>query len=90
MHCDQVIHLRRLLARLFGRERGDDFLEARIAAELVPEGKGLEDSVVGAERAVDSGLDDGTQLLDNEIFLARPRRDHGEIGAHYGPIDRVL
>ena len=33
------IHLRRLLARLFGREGGDDLLEARIAAERVPKGR---------------------------------------------------
>ena len=39
LHCDQVIHLRRLLARLFGRQRGDDFLKARIAAQRVPEGQ---------------------------------------------------
>jgi len=33
------IHRGRLLARFLRRERSDDFLEARIAAERVPEGK---------------------------------------------------
>ena len=35
-------------------------------------------------------LNEGVQLFDGEIFLARPRRGHGEIGAHYWSIDRVL
>src|SRR5262249_24525837 len=80
---------RRLLARFLRRERGDDLLEARIAAERVPQGERLEHAVAGARRRPDSGLNDGAQLLDGEIFLARPRRDHGEIGAHYLPIERV-
>ena len=46
------------------RELLNDLLKKRVAAERVPEGEGLEDSVVGAERCVDSRLNDGTQLLD--------------------------
>ena len=37
--------LRRLLARLFWREGGDDLLEARIAAERVPKGEQLKHAV---------------------------------------------
>src|SRR5262249_40268340 len=71
------------------RERLNDLLEARIAAERVPKGEGLEHAVAGARRCPNSGLNDGAQLLDGEIFLARPRHDHCEIGAHYLPIERV-
>jgi hypothetical protein len=43
--------LRRSLARLFWRERGDDFFEARIAAQRVPEGHKLECAHVGEHDA---------------------------------------
>ena len=81
--------VRLLLGRILRRERSDDFFEARIAAERVPEWERLERAVAGARRCPESGLNYGVQLLDGEIFLARPRRDHGEIGAHYLPIERV-
>ena len=72
------------------RELLNDLLKKRVAAERVPEGEGLEHSVVGAIRWVDSGLNDKAQLLDSEIFLACPRRGHSEIGAYYWSIERVL
>src|SRR5207253_3139222 len=80
----------RSLAVLFRRKGGDDFFEARIAAKRVPEGVHLEVSVVCARTFGDSGLNDGAQLLDREIFLARPGRGHGKIGAYNWSIERVL
>src|SRR5215470_9145189 len=44
---------------VFRRERGDNFLEARIATERVPKRESLEHAVARARRCPDSGLNDG-------------------------------
>jgi hypothetical protein len=44
--------IRELYGLLFGRERGDDFLEARIAAERVPPGREFELAVAEGAGAV--------------------------------------
>ena len=83
---DEIADVRLALFILRVRcSRGDDFLERRIATERIPEEEGLEDSVVGAERCLDCGLNDVAELRDREIFLARLSCDHGEIGADDGP-----
>ena len=78
-----------LAANLFRREGGDDLLEARIAAQRVPEGRQLKHSV-----ARDYGCPVcrccGGQLLQRQILLAGPGRDKSEVGHDRLPIDRIF
>src|SRR5438876_2162092 len=56
-----------------GRERGDDFFEARIAAQRIP---------IGTETNIAVGwtcreFRESFQLLDRQVALASPRTDYG-------------
>src|SRR6266568_8364484 len=78
-----------LLGRFLWRERGDDFFEARIAAERIPEGEHLKHAVArGYGCPVCRRC--GRQLLQGQILFAGPGRDHSEVGPYALPIDRVF
>src|SRR5438067_9465326 len=62
---------------LWGK-RGDDFLEARIAAERVPEGVQFQGAVAQHERCLGS-TQSSFQLLQGKLLLARPRCRDREI-----------
>src|SRR5947208_16442334 len=81
--------LRRLLARLFWREGGHDLLEARIAAQRVPEGEQLKHAVA-REYACPVCRRCGGQLLQRQILFAGPGRDHSEVGPYALPIDTIF
>jgi hypothetical protein len=71
---------------LFRRERGDDFFEARIAAEPVPDRRELEFSVGDAGR--DLGRDG--ELFEGQIFFPDPGVDQGEVSDIKRPVHRVF
>src|SRR5437016_12820969 len=71
------------------RKRSDDFFEARIATERVPEGHELEYSVAG-DGACAGQANGRAQLLQREILFARPGRDHREISGDYFAIKGIL
>jgi hypothetical protein len=65
-------------ALLFRSEGGDDFLEARIAAERVPGRVKFQGAVTQHERCVGS-TQSSFQLLQGKLLVARPRCCNGEV-----------
>src|SRR5882724_897301 len=61
----------------FRREGGDDFFEAWIAAERIPERQFQVTIAKAAWTADDAG-----KLFAGEIFVTNPRSDHGQILDH--------
>src|SRR6266568_1856034 len=68
------------------RERGDDFFEARIAAQRIPGRKQFQIAV--AKVAREPGRD--RQLLASEVFLTDPGSDHSEILNHMSAVDGIF
>src|SRR5437764_3948465 len=66
------------LVSLCRRERGDDFFEARIAAERVPDREQFQGTVAQHVRCVGS-TQSSFQLLQGKLLLARPGCRDGEI-----------
>src|SRR5262245_54111565 len=65
-------------SRFLRRERSDDFFEARIAAERIPEGHQPEGAVTQHLRRAGS-TQSSFQLLQGKLLFARPRCCNGEI-----------
>src|SRR4030095_13330100 len=61
-----------------GRDGSDDFLEARLAAQRIPEGKQFQLTVADTARRTE----DERKLFTGEIFVTNPRCDHREILDH--------
>src|SRR5438067_13417929 len=60
--------------RLLGREGGDDFFEAGIAAQRVPMGIETEVAIGYAQGHFRKGF----ELLNSQVALASPGTDHGK------------
>src|SRR5262245_9671556 len=75
-----------LFERLLWRERGDDFLEARIATERVPKRQEFQLTVADRARAIaHTG-----KLLTGEAFVAYPGSNYRQILDYLHAADRVL
>src|SRR5947208_2513967 len=68
----------KVLGLLFRRQRGDDFFEARIAAERVPDREQFQGAVAQHERC-GGGTQSSFQLLQGKLLLACPRCRDREI-----------
>src|SRR6184192_1900965 len=66
------------LVSLCRRERLNDFFEARIAAERVPDREQFQGAVAQHERC-DGSTQSSFQLLQGKLLLARPCCGNGEI-----------
>src|SRR4051812_49113508 len=63
---------------LLRRQRLYDFLEARIAAERVPDREQFQGAVAQHERGA-GGTQSSFQLLQGKLLIARPRCRDGEV-----------
>src|SRR5213083_2903912 len=79
----------RSLAVLFRREGGDDFLEARIAAERVPDREQFQGAVAQHLRCGGS-TQSSFQLLQGKLLVARPRCCNGEILKDATAVDDIF
>src|SRR5205085_11707079 len=70
---------------LFRRKRGDDFLEAWIAAQRVPPGPQFQPTVAKSTRPPDNGV----ELFKGEIFIANPGSDHCQV-CHHRDLQRYI
>jgi hypothetical protein len=75
-----------LFVRPFGRERGDDFLEARIAAQRIPGWIEAKFAVAGASW----NFCDDFQLLNRERMLTGPRIDERKVLDPARPEEGIL
>src|SRR6266478_10200680 len=66
------------LLRILWREGGDDFLEARIAAERIPDREQFQGAVAQHHRC-DGSTQPSFHLLQGKVLVARPRCRKGEI-----------
>src|SRR4029077_11104400 len=67
--------VRKVFALLFRRERGDDFLKARIAAQRIPNGTQTQFAVGWTE----GDFREGFELANGQLTFASPRADLGKI-----------
>src|SRR6266566_9988898 len=75
--------------KLLWSKRINDLLEARIAAQWVPEGEQLKHAVArGYGCSVCRRC--GRQLLQGQILFAGPGRDQSEVGPYALPSDRIF
>src|SRR5207249_10934850 len=73
-------------SRLFWRQRGDNLLEAGVAARRIPERQEFQLAIAdGAWR-----MDGDGQLLTGEIVIANPPGDHRQVLNHERTVDRIL
>src|SRR6266403_1098725 len=77
---------RSTLFRVFRRERGDDFFEARIAPQRVPDRHEFQLAIAEAARAADGY----GKLFAGEIFVTNPRSDHRQIFDQVGAMGRIF
>src|SRR5205807_7822480 len=78
--------LLRLLSHLFWRERGDDFLESRIAAKRVPEGQQFQLAITQCPGEPERC----SKLVTSEIFFPDPRSSDGEVLDHVSAVDGIF
>src|SRR4030095_3292360 len=71
---------------LFRRERGDDLLKARIAAERVPKWHQFQLAIGEVARAADSY----GKLFAGEILVTNPRSGHRQIFDHVRAMGRIF
>src|SRR5437762_7634272 len=74
--------------KLFRREGGDDFFEARIAAQRIPKGEQLQGAVVG-NHISSLRMSSSRQLLQGELLLTGPGGDDGEIDKHSASVHGI-
>src|SRR5437763_4963481 len=79
----------RSLAVLFRRKGGDDFFEARIAAERVPDREQFQGAVAQHLRC-EGSTQSSFQLLQGKLLLARPRCRNGEILKDATAVDDIF
>src|SRR6266403_4909985 len=77
---------RHLLLLLCRREGGNDFFEARIATQRVPEWQQLQFAVGDSAR----GPEGDGKLFAGEVFVANPGSDHREVFDHGDSVNRIL
>src|SRR5213083_41249 len=70
----------------FWRQRGDNLLEAGVAAQRVPERQEFQLAIADGTWRMDG---DG-QLLTGEILIANPPGDHRQVLNHERTVDRIL
>src|SRR6266513_2511171 len=83
---DESLARRRMLLR---RLRLNDFFEARIAAERVPDREQFQGAVAEHLRC-DGGTQSSFQLLQGKLLLARPRCCNGEILKDATAVDDIF
>src|ERR1700730_4362570 len=81
--CAGSLDCRRSILR---RERSDDLIEARIAAERIPDRHEFQLAIAEAARAVDGH----GKLFAGEVFVTNPRSDHRQIFEHVRAIGRIF
>src|SRR5439155_13729792 len=87
LKMDLFLNFGRHARKLFRRKRGDDFLEARIAAQRIP-GRVQFQLAVAKLAAREPGRD--RQLLASEVFLTDPGSDDCEELNHPSAIDGIF
>ena len=75
-----------LLQMLFRGEGGDDFFEAWIATQWVPERQQFQVAVVEWARETDGDC----KLLAGEIFITNPGSDHREVFDHADAVNCIF
>ena len=76
-----------LFRQIFGRERGDDFLEARIAAERIPNRIQTQFAVGWASRDFPNCY---FEFLDGQVAFTKPRADPCQVGYKRRNLERLV